>query len=436
MIRLLLITRNALSTDTSTGNTMSNFFSNWDGDMANIYCRDEKIKNNICKKYYKITEQQLINNIVRHTSVGKQFEYNDFSELADDNSEIELQKKETKKYSFFRNHRYMIFLWLRELIWTIGKWKNEKISLFLDSYNPDIIFCPLYDCYFIYNILFYVHKRTKARVVLYTGDDVYSMKHFSLSPLYWINKTILRRKIRKAVGISDYRICLTEMQQKEYSEIFNVEFTLCMKSALDITDKLKISFSSPIKMVYTGNLNLGRHKTIGLIGKALDSINSDQERIQLHVYSGSTLTRRMEKDLKYRSIIFHGNVNSEKIGSIQEDADILVHVEDFSLKNRSVTRLSLSTKIIDYLSHGKCIFAVGPDNIASMNYLKENDAALCVFDKKNIEKQLKQLLDNSKLIIEYEKKALSCAKGKHDCNINQNKLYKDLRELVNESSTN
>lgn len=47
---------------------------------------------------------------------------------------------------------------------------------------------------------------------------------------------------------------------------------------------------------------------------------------------------------------------------------------------------------------------MGSDNIASMNYLKENDAALCIFDKKDIEKQLNRLLDNPKLIIEYEKK--------------------------------
>ena len=55
----------------------------------------------------------------------------------------------------------------------------------------------------------------------------------------------------------------------------------------------------------------------------------------------------------------------------KQKADILLHVESFDKKAIASTKYSFSTKIPEYLSAGKCVFAVGPSNVASIKYLSQ-----------------------------------------------------------------
>ena len=66
------------------------------------------------------------------------------------------------------------------------------------------------------------------------------------------------------------------------------------------------------------------------------------------------------------------------------NSDVAVHVESFDLKNRLTTRLSFSTKIIDCMNSGCAILAIGPNSQAGMAYLKDNNAAICINNIKDI----------------------------------------------------
>ena len=70
-----------------------------------------------------------------------------------------------------------------------------------------------------------------------------------------------------------------------------------------------------------------------------------------------------------------------------------MHVEAFDKFNKKITRLSLSTKIPEYMGSGKLIVAIGPDDISSIEYLKENEIAYCITesDEENILTSVKKL---------------------------------------------
>ncbi len=435
MTKLLLITRNAWSNEISTGNTMSNFFADWQGEIANIFCRDEKIQNTICRQYFQITEGQLVQNILHKKETGKKILYDTVPDSSAE--ETETIRKEAKKYAFFRNHRLQLFLWGRELLWKCGKWKNRSLEAFLKEFHPDVILMPLYDCFYMYDILFHVQKYTGAAVALYSGDDMYTLKQWSFSPLYWIDRCIRRKKIRKAVQMSSFRFCLTEKQSREYTEIFDVPFETIMKSAVTKEEKKNKQIQMPLQFLYTGNVIPGRYKTLDCIGKALDTLNADTIRAEVHIYSGNTLSKKMERCFKHNGMIFHGSANYKKVYEEQEKADVVLHVEDFSVKNKLKTRLSLSTKIIDYLAKGKCILAIGPEDVASMEYLAESDAAICVTDKNHVENTLSQILENAEERIRaQEEKAMLCIRKNHNAEINRKKLYVELEKIANASCTN
>ena len=67
---------------------------------------------------------------------------------------------------------------------------------------------------------------------------------------------------------------------------------------------------------------------------------------------------------------------------------ILIHLESFDEKVSAYTRLSISTKIPEYLSMKKPILAIGPCNIASIEYLNTNQSAFVV------DRQDEELLKN------------------------------------------
>ena len=73
---------------------------------------------------------------------------------------------------------------------------------------------------------------------------------------------------------------------------------------------------------------------------------------------------------QYSFVKLYKGVDSVQVYKIQKNANFLIHVEGFSKKAIAETRMSFSTKLIDYMSTMKPIIAIGPSNINSIEVLK------------------------------------------------------------------
>ena len=186
-------------------------------------------------------------------------------------------------------------------------------------------------------------------------------------------------------------------------------------------------------MVYTGNIGSGRYKQLAHIGKAIDEINKSREdvRFELDIYSMTPMTKKMDKALTIsEAVSFKGAADIADVPKIQGMADILIHAESFDLKNRLAVHQSFSTKIVDYLWEAKCIFAVGPRDVASIDYLIKNDAAIAAVTVDEIKKKIEEIANNKNIIYEYGEKAWKCGKKNHQIDDIQKKLKTDFDELL------
>ena len=113
-----------------------------------------------------------------------------------------------------------------------------------------------------------------------------------------------------------------------------------------------------------------------------------------------------------------------------ENSDVLVHIESMDSLNRDKVRYSVSTKIADTLSCGRCLLAYGPCDVASIEYLSDNDCACVVTKKEDLEEKLKRLIFDASTREKYAKKALSVAKKNHNIDENCEKFQKILKEAV------
>ena len=75
------------------------------------------------------------------------------------------------------------------------------------------------------------------------------------------------------------------------------------------------------------------------------------------------------------AIRMHGFVTGKAYQAAFDGADAFVHVEAFDEENRDRVRYSVSTKIIESLASGRPLLAYGPEDVASMAYLRRNDCA-------------------------------------------------------------
>ena len=429
-MKLLILSNSEWDDSNSFGSSFSSIFGNLkDVEIANIYCREGKPNTKTADSFFQITEKMMIKNLINpSTPSGKLVDLSSESKLN------QLTESEKEIYNYTKSKRWFVFIWIRELIWLIGRWKSKELNYFIKNYNPDIIFLPIYYSVYLNKIGIYLSKITEKPIVGYISDDCYTLRQYSLNPFYWIERLIKRHWVKKSIKRSKILYVISDIQKHDYDRIFHIESKLLYKgNNFDILPQIKEIITSPIKLVYTGNIGDNRWKVLNNIGEAIHSINDTQLRIQLYIYSKTQISNSIKNRLqKNNSVYFMGGVDAKEIPHILNEADVLVHVEPTDLKGRLQVRQSFSTKIVDYLHAGGAIFAVGWKEAASIDYLVQNDAALVAFDEKSITEQLQKIVDYPEILNEYAQKAWECGKRNHQIDDIQKRLYDDLSQLITE----
>lgn len=420
-MRVLVITRAPWRNDNNTGNTMTNFFSNMkDVEFYNLYFRDQLPKNDVVVKSFAISEGQLIRNLLKRTPVGKEVCKQDTTSL---NSEDGIYKSAKKIGT-------VLLTFIRDLLWSIGKWKSNGFKKFLEEIKPDVVFMPVFNCFYPHKILQFVKKQTGAKIILFHADDNYTLKQFSLSPMYWMYRFNLRKWVRKSVKISDVNYAISHIQKEEYEKAFNKPFKTLTKG-LDFNEvpKFKTEYNNPLQLVFTGNIGVNRWRSLAIIADALKVINADVIKAQMKIYTATPITEKMEQALNIEnSSKIMGFVDSSEIAGIQSNADMLIHVEAMDLKNKLLVRQSFSTKIVDYFKSARPILAVGPKDVASIDHLIRNDCAIVADNKQELIEKLTECINNNNMLTEIAVKGYECGKKYH----NQEQISRMILNSFNE----
>ncbi|MBQ3020232.1 MAG: glycosyltransferase [Clostridia bacterium] len=426
-MRILVVTDVLWRDDNGVGNSYSNIFKNFpDAEIANICCQQGVSNNRISSKCFQISEISILRNLKSAT--------NPSGAVEKETIEVSEKGKKSNLFSFIKKSRLQIFFWLRNCIWKFGRWKSVELKKFIDDFQPDLIFAQLQDKMYLNNLVSYVQHYTGKPLCLYAWDDVYSLKQFSLSPLFWIDRFMQRRSIRKVVKQSQILYTISEAQKMEYAKSLKVRTELLYKGYLfedepQFNDKPEDT-AKVLRILYTGNLYSGRYITLHHVCEALKKINLGGKKAKLFIYSATNLSEKQIARLNVEgSSYFMGKISEQEVQKLQKDADILLHLEPFSLKGSLLCRLSFSTKLVDYFYNAKCIFAVGHKRCSSMQYLKKFNAAVVTEDIDEIEQKLRELIENQDVQKEYARNAWMCGRQNHQIEDIQNKLVSDFKSL-------
>lgn len=418
--RILVIT--VASWNSKVGsNTWTSLLKNYDCEnIANICIRDEIPDNKICSRYFAISENKVLKSVFkRGLKTGREI----IPEIAEDNTE-DLNAHNERYQKMQKKRRYSLLL-ARELVWKIGNWKTAELDAFLDSFKPDIILHSMEGYIHLNSIVQYAIKRTGAKSVGYIWDDNFTYKQsrkLGFNVYRFFQRISLKRLAKKTSGF----FAISDMTKEEADKFFGINCVVLTKplSVEPVVDYGE--FKMPINAVYTGNLMIGRDKTLARIVKAAEELNRDGIKIRFDIYTKTALSDKIKKILNCEYSQVHATVPQSEALEIQRKSDMLLFVEDIDGKDAKTARLSFSTKITDYLSSGKCILAVGCRDTAPMQYFIKNDAAVIATDDKEIEEKLKMLANEPDLLVQYAEKSRKAGIENH----NEEKVFKEFDTVI------
>ena len=423
-MKILFISSTPIKKEFSLGNTFLNLFEDKNEiELASIFTRagtpNDRVQHNFC-----ITEKMILNNLIKGTQVG--------AKVKPSSDDCKTLPNNDRELHFARKYRFTLFFWMQDLIWKIGRWKSPELKNFITEYDPDIIFTILSNSVSLNNLILHALRISDAKLVLYAWDNNYSLKKFMISPFRWIKHFLDRYSMRKVTKKASLFYVISDVQKADYEKAFKKQCKVLTKAA-DFTGDapVKNEYNDPLQLVYTGNIGLNRWKSLSQIANVLEKINANGVKAQLRIYTGNIITDKISAALNLgESSFIMGSVSADEVERLQNNADMLVHIESLDLKNRLYVRQSFSTKIVDYLAAARPILAFGPKEVASIKHFANNNCAIVADNEDELYKKLFDTIDNYDKLKELSLNAFECGRKRHNKKDIDKMLKSDLEHLI------
>ena len=419
--KILIVSRCAWDDNIGTSSTLSNIFSQYDSNnLAMIYVESRVPNTKCCHAFFQIPEIQMTKQLLHWgKEVGQPVE----SQIIDDKN----VKDEEKMLSFVRGHRSFFFSLMREILWLLGRWRSKALVKFVNDFNPDVVWLDGSANIFLDRLYTYVLQVAGKPGVIYLMDDNYTFK--SLTGYRYLYHYLHRCTMKKVVSMCREVLVISPKMKREFDEIFKVDSTIITKGI----DYSNLNFSeeplhTPVRLLYIGQIIYGRDYTLALLLNELASINSQGIKVEFSIYTNNIVPKKLKRLIEScKGVKLYKAVPYNEVPRIIKENDVLLFMESLASKYSRDARLSFSTKITDYLSSGKCILAVGPEDSAPMEYFRDEKCAVIAHNREEIVKGLLEI-SNEQRTKELGKAAFEAGRRNHDKRVIQARLDIVLEE--------
>lgn len=409
--RVLIITVNPLSKVSNNGKTYASFFKDYPNEkLAQLYFHREIPDSDVCENYYKISDEDLLGNLFKKNKVlGSKVQFGA-------NEERLFPQNITNKLKSSHLIRFV-----RSLLWLFLDFEKDGIKDWLDNYNPEVIFFCGGNANYLYSKVIEISKKYNSKLIYYITDD-YVLPYFSLNFFKILNRIWTRNSFKKICKNSGLILTIGDKMSEVYMEKYGIESKKIMNLVEpDKFEELKNEFkNNDLKFVYVGGLHSNRWKTLSLIGESLRRVNNNGFRGNLEIYSMTKPEGKIYNEINKDNFSkYCGSLNAKEVHEVYKSADVLIHVESFDDRSKEITYLSVSTKIPEYMASGKCILAIGPKDVASIEYLKNTNSAFVVSsrDTQDIDNTIIELFKDVEKREFFTQQARLTFKKNHDAEV-------------------
>lgn len=409
-MKVLIMSHNPITDYNSMGKTFLGLFSDFtEEELCQFYIYPTLPNIKVCKSYYRITDREALRSIFFRGDSGRC--------IADDEIKHENTLYENDNSSkIYRDkslHRELKIL-VRDAIWKLATIKNRGLSAWLSEEKPDVIFAAPGASGFFYKLILRIAKKLNIPIVTYMCDDFYFSNRSKKGLAKRIYARYIRKKIKRLLEASRHVIAISEELAHDYAAEFGCQCTVISTGA-NLIKAPSATCGDGKVLSYFGNLQLGRYLSLAKVAKAVDLYNLKHgSSVVLNIYTADCSPHVLEAFNGIMCSRFCGFLPADKMYDEMKKASVLLHVESFDNENRERVKYSVSTKIADSLASGICVFAYGPEGLASIEYLRRNECAFVANNSAELESELYECLSNPEARNKTATKALDVAARNHD----------------------
>ncbi|MGI6545393.1 MAG: hypothetical protein ACOX2M_03005 [Fastidiosipilaceae bacterium] len=382
MIKILLISNNPFSRTEHNGKTLASFFQGWsDVAVSQLFFRPEKPDGtgadgvDVAVGYYQVTDGDAL-----HGRAGRSFAPGgtDFAQDVDQTS-LTARAPNTPTSGIYKAswRSWSLTRILRERVWKHYPFmeKNQSWLKEMEDWRPDLIFFCAGDSLFAYDVVEDLHERLDCKLIMYVTDD-YILPYRSLSPFYVLRRGQIRERMLSCGRAADAVFTIGQKMRDTYEREYGLTSRCLVNMSPDHQTPYKVAHQSgerPLRLIYAGGLHYDRDLVLRRAADAIAIVNQEHEKslFELDIFAPRTLSERRLRRLNSEFSHFHGPVGPDELEAKLKDADILLFVESANRSAIRSTRLSLSTKVPEYLSYNRCVLSIGDQRSSSIHYLSD-----------------------------------------------------------------
>lgn len=222
-----------------------------------------------------------------------------------------------------------------------------------------------------------ISRRLDLPVVPHFMDD-WPDNLFTDGQLLGIARRSVVRTLDRVLRRVPLCLVIGEDMQKEYATRYKRQCVVVGNNVdLNAYGRLRMRPrpDSTLRMRYVGGLHLGRAEVLRTIARAMNRRRTDHALWRLELFvpdSDAALARALERELS--PVDFVGSLQPNDVPQGLVDADALLFVESTEPHLSRFTRLSVSTKVPQYLASARPVLVIGPPEQGSVSAILRSGA--------------------------------------------------------------
>ncbi len=428
--KVAIVSCNPMRADIANGIMMRSLFASWPRDcLTQIYFpvgADYPPEFDSCQDYRRINWLGEVQRLETKLS-----EASKTTEIA----KLEVSSESRTRYQTLvaLKQRKHVFKWSKcaQEIWYANSWIGRALRKQIEDCQPDIVYALLGN-YSLAKNTFLACMQVGVPLYLHITDD-YVRSLYQSMPFGKVLAATSDKWLRQCVAYSSGRAGISPTMAEEYQERYRKPWdTFTTGASPESYDPTPRRCDGITRFVYAGNLGLGRWKQLRALAVALNEMSAkSSSTLSLEIYSSQEQVNAHRESLELAPVVkLRGWVPMEELPKVFHQADVLVHVESFEKEVIALTRLSLSTKLYQYMMAGRCLLGIGPEDLASMKLIRQSNAG--VIFSANPSHGLKETIQNTFLSDETRlnlgRNGRTWAERWGDCRLERERFRKSLEK--------
>jgi len=300
---------------------------------------------------------------------------------------------------------------------------SPPLRAWIRGFAPDVVYSQLGNLPMM-SLVEQIIDEFDCPLALHIMDDWPSFLYRS-GALQGVVRADMERRMRSLTNRAASLLTISDAMAAEYEARYGRAF-LSFHNPVDLKhwDELAAAYrvvpsssaDRPLHIVYAGRVGTGNADSVLDVAEIVSEMSSRGERIAMQVNTPDADTPVAIRIAEYPGVVVTPGGEYARVPSLMEAADILLLPLDFDERSVRLMRLSMPTKVSEYLASGRPVLTYAPRGSATADYARGDEWSIVVDerDPAALRRALESLIHDDALRRDMGTRARQCAVENHD----------------------